>query len=867
MATDHDIQIQEARKERPHEVLTAQLISLIEKGAAPWQKSWRAGEEAPPPYEPRSGAAGTVKYVYNAFNRLMLFCRPESSLDPRWMPENAFKALAYYIREEQAKKSEQLIYWEWNIKVDRRDETGRPVLDENGNPEKTEKALERPRVSFIPVYNASQVEDAQGQDYPPYTIRPVSPEERRSLYERAEAIIVNSGVEIRENPGKFFDHRSKTVFFPGKDSFSSASRYYPEMFFLLSESACSDPRLKMLNFIETPYGSEDFGRGKLRVTIATWMLCQDLGIDYLPPRLAFSDAQWYTDILRQDPYEIVRACRDAEEIKRYLMGLEHTRKQEPAAAQPQQAEETAAKTPEPAAKDTLLSVPYAERGAAKALGARWDKSTKRWFAPAGADLASLAKWIPKEEKQLPAPIFTPEEEFAVRLAQLGLKLKSLPVMDGQIHRAAVDGGKAGSLDGSYCGFLDGRANGWAQNFKTGEKIKWVAGHTLSPEKLADLKAEFAKRQAERKEARERGYKKAAEQALCKYNDSDNTSATSAHPYLKAKGIKYFDDLTMGDDGKLHAPGIKGIRAFDSLKVDRDGNLLVPGISLIRSNLDGLNVEEIGDAQFRLQTLQTISPDGKKRYEPGSQKEGAMHLINDEKFVRLALMQRNGKLDKADPPRIFITEGYATGASIHQATGAPVAVAFDAGNLKPVAVQIREKLPTANIVICADNDHSVKVRGEYKNVGLEKAFETARAVSGDLMVPLFSNEQKGRGLTDFNDLHQERGLEAIGQIVQILDNYYAKAKDYEAYIRERYPISYEYAGHSRPSSLTVVVLGAGMRMTEMSVIGGDNKEDHEKFLKYLTNEARNHQNVVVLQSEKKRENQAISTTPPTAEMKR
>lgn len=46
--------------------------------------------------------------------------------------------------------------------------------------------------------------------------------------------------------------------------------------------------------------------------------------------------------------------------------------------------------------------------------------------------------------------------------------------------------------------------------------------------------------------------------------------------------------------------------------------------------------------------------------------------------------KNSEIDQ-----VVVTEGYATGASIHEATGARVIVAFNAGNLLPVAKQIKE----------------------------------------------------------------------------------------------------------------------------------------------------------------------------------
>jgi hypothetical protein len=39
-----------------------------------------------------------------------------------------------------------------------------------------------------------------------------------------------------------------------------------------------------------------------------------------------------------------------------------------------------------------LNVPYAEKDQAKALGARWDASRKKWYVPDNIDISAFAKW-------------------------------------------------------------------------------------------------------------------------------------------------------------------------------------------------------------------------------------------------------------------------------------------------------------------------------------------------------------------------------------------------------------------------------------------------------------------------------------------
>jgi hypothetical protein len=44
---------------------------------------------------------------------------------------------------------------------------------------------------------------------------------------------------------------------------------------------------------------------------------------------------------------------------------------------------------------TYLNVPFAQKDAAKALGARWDAVNKKWYVPADKDITLFAQWQPQ----------------------------------------------------------------------------------------------------------------------------------------------------------------------------------------------------------------------------------------------------------------------------------------------------------------------------------------------------------------------------------------------------------------------------------------------------------------------------------------
>jgi putative DNA primase/helicase len=100
-------------------------------------------------------------------------------------------------------------------------------------------------------------------------------------------------------------------------------------------------------------------------------------------------------------------------------------------------------------------------------------------------------------------------------------------------------------------------------------------------------------------------------------------------------------------------------------------------------------------------------------------------------------------DLTNPTQILLCEGWATGATLHEASGSPVLCAMNAGNLLPVAKAARTTWTGADLVICADNDW--KTDG---NPGLTAATAAAKATGAHLAVPLFPEGTRG---SDFNDL--------------------------------------------------------------------------------------------------------------------
>jgi putative DNA primase/helicase len=228
-----------------------------------------------------------------------------------------------------------------------------------------------------------------------------------------------------------------------------------------------------------------------------------------------------------------------------------------------------------------------------------------------------------------------------------------------------------------------------------------------PEAAARLATERAERDRLQNELTASRHAAASVEALAQWNDASDTGQSG-----------YLDQKCVQGHGVRFTP---------------DGVLLVP----------------LRDAAGHLWNVQTIAPEKPfngpdKLFQKGGRKSGLWHWLGDPSGAAVLL----------------ICEGYSTSASVHEATDRPVAVAFDAGNLGAVTKALHQAHPAALIVICGDDDADTHARTGH-NPGRDKAMAAARAVQGLAVFP----EGLPAGASDFNDLHQAAGLEAVRCIVE------------------------------------------------------------------------------------------------------
>jgi len=263
-------------------------------------------------------------------------------------------------------------------------------------------------------------------------------------------------------------------------------------------------------------------------------------------------------------------------------------------------------------------------------------------------------------------------------------------------------GKSNHSSAGWCKLFDDGLGGCFGDWSSGLKESWQAnrGAPLSKSEQAAFNRNVDDTRKHAKIERQQRYVNAAEKAKTIWHAA--TTASDDHPYLVRKQIK-----------------ANGVRLHQ-------GALVIP----VRTNGE-------------LHSLQFINDTGEKRFLRDGRIKSGYFIIGTVKGASV----------------LCIAEGFATGSTIHKATGYPVAVAFNSGNLVAVAKAMRQELRDIAIVICADDDDAT-----LSNVGVTAANKAASIIKASVAMPDFG-DRRPDGVTDFNDMAVWFGLEAVSKAIQ------------------------------------------------------------------------------------------------------
>lgn len=289
-------------------------------------------------------------------------------------------------------------------------------------------------------------------------------------------------------------------------------------------------------------------------------------------------------------------------------------------------------------------------------------------------------------------------QFSGAMLEHGLQPDQVTYTNGAFRRFSTNGNKS-DKPGFFSLTYDGsEAFGCFGDWSKGMFVPWSSRDVkkMSPGERADYDDRVKEQRQQAQQAREKACCEAAKKAksaLSKMADCKE------HPYLAVKGVK-------------PVPG---------LKLSKSGELVIP---IYGPNSNVTSYQRIYEADHGFE----------KRFMSGGRTKGGWFRIPGSEVV-------------------CICEGFATGLSIHEATGCTVVIAFSGGNLISVARQAKSE----KIVICADNDAS---KGD--NPGLKYAKAAAQTINAPVAVPIMPTGTQG---SDFNDLATISGLEAVRAVIE------------------------------------------------------------------------------------------------------
>lgn len=309
-------------------------------------------------------------------------------------------------------------------------------------------------------------------------------------------------------------------------------------------------------------------------------------------------------------------------------------------------------------------------------------------------------------------IYDDIDNFKSAIEQTGYVPPQEITTDGKIHRFSSNG-KSGDTAAYYAFFVNN--NGFSAGFFG----CWRQGsyHTWSSKDLTELSTvDIQKLESLKKAAnseRERVNSNRASYAQSIFEQA--TDVPSDHPYVTRKGI-----TQLGNVGFLEELSCADFFMDEEKRGALKGCLVIP----------------IYPEANELQSLQLITPDGKKYFLKGGKLDGGRFTLSGDYRV------------------VYICEGFATGSTIHEATGATVVIAFNAGGLEKVAPSIVTSYPNSKVIIAADNDHQ-KAKDGKGNKGLDVANSISEKQQIAFTAPDFNEGDCG---TDWNDYAQQHGLE-------------------------------------------------------------------------------------------------------------
>ncbi|OEB90907.1 hypothetical protein BBN09_10740 [Vibrio parahaemolyticus] len=281
------------------------LITQIEAGTAPWQKPWDPNKSIRP-------HNALTQAPYKGGNALYLQALQSAHgfEDPRWMTYKQAQSIGAQVRKGE--KAATIVHYKF--------EEEKKEKQPDGSVIKVTEKLNPPKAFAAKVFNAEQIDGLE-----PFQ----APEINWNPNERAEALLTASNAVIKhdEIDEAYYSPSRDEIHLPSKAAFPDEAKYYGTALHELGHWTGHEDRLS--RDLSGRFGSESYAKEELRAEISSMQIAQEIGV----PNQSHNNSAYvksWIQALKDDPFEITRAARDAELITKFVMDFENTLEHEQA---------------------------------------------------------------------------------------------------------------------------------------------------------------------------------------------------------------------------------------------------------------------------------------------------------------------------------------------------------------------------------------------------------------------------------------------------------------------------------------------------------------------------------------------------------
>ena len=282
-----------------YQVITDQIVAMLERGVVPWRKPWQSGPEDAP-----------VNLVsgknYRGINVFLLSCLGHDS--PYWLSFNQARKLGGHVNKGE--RSTMVVFWNWFDKqTGQNDADGKPVVD---------------RIPFLRYYNVFHVSQC---DLPDGVVPAIPDKPRVEPIAACESIVgsMPSRPEIKHNGCNRAYYRKGTdsVHMPDRSRFTSQPEYYSTLFHELTHATGHKSRLNRKTLTESDgFGGENYSREELVAEMGAAFMCGSAGIETRTIANSASYIASWLGALKEDKRLVVTAAAQAQKAVDYIMAKE-----------------------------------------------------------------------------------------------------------------------------------------------------------------------------------------------------------------------------------------------------------------------------------------------------------------------------------------------------------------------------------------------------------------------------------------------------------------------------------------------------------------------------------------------------------------